>query len=239
MPFEQLSSAEMVQKDLPLVWEWFDYRRGVVTGCEPNAAHKAIAQARGSGRFDSFTLVTQNIDGLHLAAGSKDVIELHGNITQARCLSCEFLMDLAQIPEDERPPVCPECFDSMRPNGDVVFGVVFEGGGFRITRYRCRNGKTYFRRSGGGMMLHENEEESWEAYEDAPTASFEGVLAELSIGKDLLALKPSIVHDDFRGQVRTYIEALLGKIAREDRVRMGDYLARNPDEWLDRIRNRD
>lgn len=121
MPFEQLSSAEMVQKDLPLVWEWFDYRRGVVAGCKPNPAHEVIADAQRSGKFDSFTLVTQNIDGLHRAAGSTDFIELHGNINQARCLSCAFVQDLGEIPDDERPPVCPKCFDSMRPNV-VLFG---------------------------------------------------------------------------------------------------------------------
>lgn len=121
MPFEHLSSAEMVHKDLPLVWEWFDYRRGVVAGCEPNAGHFAIAEAQKSDRFDSFTLVTQNIDGLHRAAGSPDVIELHGNIHQARCLSCGKLLNLAEIDADERPPVCSECFDSMRPNV-VLFG---------------------------------------------------------------------------------------------------------------------
>lgn len=121
MPFEELSSAAMVQRDLPLVWEWFDYRRVVIAGCEPNAAHYAIASAQGSGRFDAFTLVTQNIDGLHRAAGSTDPIELHGNINQARCMLCGLLQELTVVPDDERPPVCPECFDSMRPNV-VLFG---------------------------------------------------------------------------------------------------------------------
>lgn len=121
MPFEQLSSAEMVKRDLPLVWEWFDYRRSVVAGCEPNAGHKAIADAQISGRFQEFTLVTQNIDGLHRAAGSIDPIELHGNIHQARCLSCGHLASLSEIPNDERPPVCPECFDSMRPHVVLFF----------------------------------------------------------------------------------------------------------------------
>lgn len=121
MPFETLSSAEMVEKDLPLLWEWFDYRRAIVAECKPNAAHVAIARAQKSGRFDAFTLVTQNIDGLHRTTRSTDLIELHGNIDQARCLSCSHLLDLAEIPEDERPPVCPDCFDSMRPNV-VLFG---------------------------------------------------------------------------------------------------------------------
>lgn len=121
MPFEQLSSAEMVQKDLPLVWEWSDFRRGVVAACKPNAAHIVIAQAQKSDKFDSFTLVTQNIDSLHQTAGSTALGELRGNINQARCLLCGLLQDVAEISEDERPPVCPECFDSMRPNV-VLFG---------------------------------------------------------------------------------------------------------------------
>jgi NAD-dependent deacetylase len=121
MPFQELSSARMVQEDLPLVWEWFDYRRGVVGNCEPNAGHIAIAEAQRSGRFSEFTLITQNIDGLHAKAGSTGIIELHGNIHQARCLSCGRLQELSGIDADERPPVCSECFDSMRPNV-VLFG---------------------------------------------------------------------------------------------------------------------
>lgn len=121
MPFEQLSSAEMVEKDLPLVWEWFDYRRELVGECEPNAAHKTLVKVQHSGRFEEFLLVTQNIDGLHQAAGANDVIELHGSLWQARCLSCKTKQDLREIPEDERPPVCPECLDSMRPDV-ILFG---------------------------------------------------------------------------------------------------------------------
>lgn len=116
MPFEQLSSAQMVERDLPLVWQWFDYRRGLVSQCEPNAAHKTLAKVQQSSRFEEFSVVTQNIDGLHQAAGAENIVELHGNIWQARCLSCKTKQDLREIPEDERPPVCPECFDSMRPN---------------------------------------------------------------------------------------------------------------------------
>ncbi len=121
MPFQALSSARMVNENLPLVWEWFDCRRGVIAGCAPNEAHMAIVVSKKDGRFEEETLVTQNIDGLHRAAGSLDAIELHGNISQARCLSCSYLLNLAEISEDERPPVCPECFDSMRPNV-VLFG---------------------------------------------------------------------------------------------------------------------
>ncbi len=121
MPFQELSSARMVSEDLPLVWEWFDYRRGIISGCEPNAAHNAIAAAQQNERYEKISLVTQNIDGLHRAAGSTDIIELHGHINTARCLGCGHLSSLFTLPEDERPPVCPACADSMRPHV-VLFG---------------------------------------------------------------------------------------------------------------------
>jgi hypothetical protein len=115
---------------------------------------------------------------------------------------------------------------------DVVFRVGYEGGGFSITRYHCRNGKTYFRSSGGNLTLRENDDDTWKYYENHPSVSFEGALAGLHLGKDVLALRPSVVHDDVREQVRTLIEGLLGEITGDDRVRMDDYLARNADDWL-------
>lgn len=121
MPFEQLSSAEMVARDLPLVWEWFDYRLGIVGECLPNPGHLTIAEIQQSGRFEEFTLVTQNIDGLHAQAGSIDLIELHGNIQQARCPLCGLIKDLNQLDSAQRPPVCPRCSSDMRPNV-VLFG---------------------------------------------------------------------------------------------------------------------
>ena len=125
MRFDELSSAEMVARDLPLVWEWFDYRRGVLAECKPNAAHIALAEAQQSDRFESFRLITQNVDGLHLVAGSIDVVELHGSIREVRCLSCGTIRPTDELPINERPPVCPECSDQMRPNV-VLFGEMLD-----------------------------------------------------------------------------------------------------------------
>src|SRR5436309_10786077 len=71
MPFSVISSAEMVERDLPEVWEWFNYRRGVLASLKPNAAHETIV--RWQDRCETFGFVTQNIDGLHLAAYSRVV----------------------------------------------------------------------------------------------------------------------------------------------------------------------
>src|SRR4051812_40277421 len=94
MPFDQISSAGMLERNLPEVWEWFNYRRDVIEKIAPNPAHHALAGWRQ--RFEDFTLVTQNVDGLHEAAGSKDLIELHGNIWRARCLTCGAKYDLRE-----------------------------------------------------------------------------------------------------------------------------------------------
>lgn len=119
MPFEVISSAQMVRSNLPEVWEWFDYRRGLLSSCRPNPAHTTIA--RWQERFEHFTLATQNIDGLHTEAGSRDVLELHGNARRARCLSCGGREDLRERREDVRPPVCVACGGQMRPDV-VLFG---------------------------------------------------------------------------------------------------------------------
>lgn len=126
MRFDQISSAEMVRKDLPAVWEWFDYRRGVLRECEPNLAHQAIAEWQD--RFDSLTIVTQNIDGLHNAAGSRDVIEVHGNIHRSRCVACSklFQMDRDTVPHD--PDAC-DCGSPVRPDV-VLFGEMLPGGAY-------------------------------------------------------------------------------------------------------------
>jgi NAD-dependent deacetylase len=116
MPFDQISSARMVRENLSEVWEWFDYRRRLIGSCEPNPAHYALA--RWAARFPHFTLVTQNIDGLHQRAGSRDVWELHGNIWRARCETCGVCVDLT---EALRPAACAACGGRLRPDV-VLFG---------------------------------------------------------------------------------------------------------------------
>ncbi|HKE58070.1 MAG TPA: Sir2 family NAD-dependent protein deacetylase, partial [Pyrinomonadaceae bacterium] len=110
MPFTVISSAEMVQRDLDAVWEWFDYRRGLLTTVMPNPAHEEIAGWQD--RFQHLGLVTQNIDGLHQKAGSREVVELHGSIWRARCTVCGLTHDI----HDGRVDACLECGDRLRPD---------------------------------------------------------------------------------------------------------------------------
>src|SRR3982751_4395040 len=76
---EDLATPHAFARDPNLVWEWYEWRRGLVRDAQPNAAHVAIA------KLERAVVVTQNVDGLHARAGSRDVVELHGNIFRVRC----------------------------------------------------------------------------------------------------------------------------------------------------------
>jgi NAD-dependent deacetylase len=117
-PVTELSSAELLATDPKLVWEWFDHRRGLMKDVKPNAGHLALAAWEK--RFETLTLATQNIDGLHAAAGSASVIELHGNLWRGRCTRCGTTRELPESPLREMPPLC-SCGGPLRPDV-VLFG---------------------------------------------------------------------------------------------------------------------
>ncbi|MDQ5844736.1 MAG: NAD-dependent protein deacylase [Acidobacteriota bacterium] len=125
MPFDVISSAAMVERDLPAVWEWFDYRRNLLQVLQPNPAHIAITEWQE--RFPQLILVTQNIDGLHQKAGARDVIELHGSIWRSRCIGCQTLY--AITPDEKRADLCVNCGDNVRPDV-VLFGEMLPAGAF-------------------------------------------------------------------------------------------------------------
>ncbi|MCM3871407.1 MAG: NAD-dependent deacylase [Pyrinomonadaceae bacterium] len=125
MPFDVISSARMVERDLPAVWEWFDYRRGLLQELKPNPAHNEISAWQD--RFSEFTLVTQNIDGLHQKARSRDVIELHGSIWRVRCVGCHSRFEI--LSTQPRAEACPDCGDPVRPDV-VLFGEMLPAGVF-------------------------------------------------------------------------------------------------------------
>ncbi len=141
MPFEQISSAEMVRKDLDAVWEWFDYRRGLYKECQPNAAHFALAAWQD--RFEEFTLVTQNVDGLHDRAGSKDVIELHGNINRAKCVDCGKIHQIKPEVVPHEPTICDKCGAKLRPDV-VLFGEMLPIGAFEKAERRASSCEVFF-----------------------------------------------------------------------------------------------
>ncbi|MFQ6100108.1 MAG: NAD-dependent deacetylase [Anaerolineae bacterium] len=114
---EQLATPGAFRRDPELVWEWYDWRRGLIGACVPNAAHETLAEMEAA--LPGFTLITQNVDGLHQAAGSRNVLELHGNLWRVRCTGCGKVSEDRRAPLPEIPPRCPECAGLLRP--DVVW----------------------------------------------------------------------------------------------------------------------
>ena len=117
---EDLATPEAFAHNPKLVWEWYDWRRGVIASCKPNPAHEILA--KWSARA-GFTLITQNVDGLHESAGTANVIRFHGSIWELRCASeCgREPWEDRTIPLPELPPLCPACGGLARP-GVVWFG---------------------------------------------------------------------------------------------------------------------
>lgn len=115
---ENLATPGAFARNPKLIWEWYNWRREVIAGLEPNAGHRALAKIEDGAR--EFTLITQNVDGLHDRAGSRNILKVHGDIWTIRCTVCcaertDFCTPLGAI-----PPLC-SCGGLERP-GVVWFG---------------------------------------------------------------------------------------------------------------------
>jgi NAD-dependent deacetylase len=113
---EELATPRAFRRNPRLVWEWYDWRRKRVATVQPNPAHHALAEMEKL--FPHFALITQNVDGLHQRAGSRNVIELHGNITRTKCFD-EGTVIASWTDTGDVPPKCPNCGGLLRP--DVVW----------------------------------------------------------------------------------------------------------------------
>jgi NAD-dependent deacetylase len=121
--FEDLATPQGFARDPKFVWEWYEERRRSIAATQPNAGHDALVELER--RVPRFTLITQNVDGLHDRAGSKNAIKLHGDIWVLRCLQCgRERVDRGVL--NELPPAC-DCGGMMRP-GVVWFGEMLPAG---------------------------------------------------------------------------------------------------------------
>ena len=112
----ELANMDAFLRNPDLVWEWYSMRRTVLDSVQPNAGHYALAEMEAF--FPDFTLITQNVDGLHQQAGSRKVHELHGSIRRSFCLRCRKMYDEVDAPPSKRMPSCA-CGGAIRP--DVVW----------------------------------------------------------------------------------------------------------------------
>jgi len=160
---QELATPEAFTRDPALVWDWYAWRRKLVAEACPNPGHLAIAEMQRL--VPNFTLVTQNVDGLHQEAGSREVIELHGNIRRTKC-SVEDTM-VEEYAEAESPPNCPSCGGPLRP--DVVwFGEMLPPGALEAASKAAR-GSDVFLSVGTSSLVYPAAALPFEALENGAT----------------------------------------------------------------------
>jgi len=109
----ELATPTAFARNPELVWEFYNWRRNLITGLTFNPGHKALVGLEA--RVPHFTLITQNVDGLHLKAGSRNLLEIHGNLWKVRCTECHKVsLDLS--PNMGPMPKCRECGGPLRPH---------------------------------------------------------------------------------------------------------------------------
>ncbi|MFB0563676.1 MAG: NAD-dependent deacylase [Candidatus Lokiarchaeia archaeon] len=116
--WEDAKARELARKAGPPwntrgTWEFYEWRRQLVNSCEPNAAHLTLVEMEEF--FDKFCLITQNVDGLHNRTGSRNVLELHGNMWKGRCPRDGEIVDLPKTPLETMPPI-HHCGTALRPH---------------------------------------------------------------------------------------------------------------------------
>lgn len=116
---QDLANMDSFMSNTELVWEWYKWRQNLINNVKPNPGHYALAKMEEyyTNKNKKFTLITQNVDGLHQKAGSKNILELHGNIMRSRCIKCSYITN--EQFESSGIPTCIQCGNYMRP--DVVW----------------------------------------------------------------------------------------------------------------------
>lgn len=141
---QQLATPAAFRRNPRLVWRWYQWRRELVSGANANPAHYALAAMEQN--VNRFTLVTQNVDGLHRQAGSHNIIELHGNLIRNKCFENGHPVAAgAEIASDdpEDPPRCPQCGGLLRP--DVVwFGEALPASAIESAFSAARDADVFF-----------------------------------------------------------------------------------------------
>ncbi len=134
----RVASASAFQRDPAAFYQFYQTRLAALAGAAPNAAHRALARLEALGTLH--LVVTQNVDGLHQQAGSREVVEVHGNLREARCAGCGALFPIAEMAGPLRAgavPRCGQCGGLLRPNV-VLFEELLPAAAYEHAETACR-----------------------------------------------------------------------------------------------------
>ncbi|NOY88733.1 MAG: NAD-dependent deacylase [FCB group bacterium] len=138
---EELATMSAFMANPEVVWEWYNWRRELMENVEPNPGHWAISEMEKW--FDEFTLITQNVDGLHRLARTRHIIELHGNIYRNKCADCNQSFEIKDDIDPNNIPRCDKCEGKIRP--DVVwFGEMLDSRIIDEAFYQSEHADVFF-----------------------------------------------------------------------------------------------
>ena len=115
----EVAHIDSLRRDPARVWEFYGLRLEALDGAQPNDGHRALAELEERGWVRA--VVTQNVDGLHQRAGSREVVQVHGSLREAECIHCGARVPMADALASLPLPACPDCGEVLKP-GVVMFG---------------------------------------------------------------------------------------------------------------------
>jgi len=130
--------VDAFRRDPARVWEFYRLRLDVAGRAEPNDGHRALAELERGGWIHA--VVTQNVDGLHARAGSREVLEVHGSLREAECLACGTRVPIADVVGELPLPSCPSCGEVLKP-GVVMFGELLPVGAIERAQALAREAR--------------------------------------------------------------------------------------------------
>jgi NAD-dependent deacetylase len=206
--WENETARKLAQKARPPwntreTWEYYEWRRALVSRCQPNAAHLTLVEMENY--FKDFCLITQNVDGLHPRAGSKRVYELHGNMWKGRCPACGELVNLPKTPLESLPPYC-KCGNALRPHV-VQFGEPIDPATLRVAIDVSERAELFLVIGTSGVVSPAR---------DLPLIALEKGAKVIEINRDLTPLTP-LVTRSFRGKAAEILPKLWRELRKKER----------------------
>ncbi|HEU5216472.1 MAG TPA: Sir2 family NAD-dependent protein deacetylase, partial [Gaiellaceae bacterium] len=209
-PFE-VAHIDALRRDPARVWEFYALRLDALAGAEPNDGHLALAELEERGWIRA--VVTQNVDGLHQRAGSREVIEVHGSLREAECVHCGVRVPMADALEQLPLPACPECGEVLKP-GVVMFGEMLPTRAIELAQQLAAE-------AGLLLVVGSSLEVHPVAALPGETLAAGGLLALVNRGGTPWDSRAELVIDGGAGEVLRAVAAALGMVG-ADRPRRSD-----------------